>query len=804
MTVNITIAALNKLYGARYFDPASIAYEFPPPSADVNSAKLYFYSCLSLFQSKPIVLSYQSRSHTQSTMLNHIWDSVQRVYMHQSFSKLFSSFFYTKGIIVADTNATADSGPCSTCFSVPQQSAGASYSYLNSLLLELYTDGQVQLYTHTHNNLECGAHSSNQLLSYTGLDADVASASMFSYLSKVKVVPLVADRASLPVSINKVAMLTVLPSNIATLYSTPDRCLLPVHLRQVNLQRLGYNLFCNNGHGQYRDLNNKPMSYGGDKVQYVKLIRRMHQVDMVKFTRRPIVVNSVFAVEKDLEFDRIIIDARVANANFIDCPMVKLPNPAHLASIRVPTGYRLVVAKSDLSDFYHNISIPAWMQPYLCLPPLSEYECGIGPSTDVLVYPCCTTLPMGFSHSVYIAQCIHEHILYSNNVLSPAHNIVNLSNAVIAPGQVVHAIYIDDLGLLSVVRDDGQAALNIASGQHVISSTFDNVLHCYHDRQFPPKYKKVVYPTIDPVTLLGMLLHGSSISPDTDKLLSLISQTVRVVNSHQCTGIVLAQIIGSWTWNILLRRSAFSLLRNVYKFVVAAEKKSFVLWKSVKRELLSMIAVVPMLFVDLSSTFGKHLVATDASTLGAGVMVTDLTSHAHDRMWPVVHSQLQSTRAESQRWGVPHHRTFSQQFMSVTSHHGPVDKLYQPCLYLTPRLDNPRSFTSHLYGADVHWRRIISYRWKYDEHINVLEARAMLLSLRWLCSSPTSNMKSTCFSITDSSSVYYSLVKGRSSARLLYPVICSINALLLASSITVLPVWVPSRWNPADAASRLQ
>ena len=56
------------------------------------------------------------------------------------------------------------------------------------------------------------------------------------------------------------------------------------------------------------------------------------------------------------------------------------------------------------------------MQPYFCLPQLTDDELltlELSHHTHGN-YPMCLTLPMGFSHSVFLAQAVHEHVLYQS------------------------------------------------------------------------------------------------------------------------------------------------------------------------------------------------------------------------------------------------------------------------------------------------------------------------------------------------------------------------------------------------------
>jgi hypothetical protein len=155
---------------------------------------------------------------------------------------------------------------------------------------------------------------------------------------------------------------------------------------------------------------------------------------------------------------------------------------------------------------------------------------------------------------------------------------------------------------------------------------------------------------------------------------------------------------------------------------------------------------------------------------------------------------------ESERWGFPHAKCSSSRIpVTELAVRPSASSPLQPSLSLLRPLNNPPSMHSLLSGTK--WSTIISHRWRYPSaHINELEAHAFLLSLRWLLSSPSS-FGSRIFSLIDSSAVYYGVLKGRSSSSL-YGLIRRISALLLCSCCQVLPIWVPSSWNPADRPSR--
>ena len=249
------------------------------------------------------------------------------------------------------------------------------------------------------------------------------------------IVRLVADRVALPNSLHHVGLLSYLPSAITATYSAPHPLLLPAGQAQ---QRLS-------------DAHLLSPRVLGDRDQYILLVKRMVELQMLEFTTTPCCVNGLFGVPKGDEEIRLILDARAANCLFVDPPHVHLPTPSHLSQLLVSPGSSFTVAKLDISNFYHQLSLPDWLRSYFALPAISSIELEDLLSLDSLpvassaalrsgspVYPCCTTLPMGWAHSVFLAQCIHEHIIYSFSRLSPRDNILNLISPYL--DHSVHAI----------------------------------------------------------------------------------------------------------------------------------------------------------------------------------------------------------------------------------------------------------------------------------------------------------------------------------------------------------------------------
>ena len=285
--------------------------------------------------------------------------------------------------------------------------------------------------------------------------------------------------------------------------------------------------------------------------------------------------------------------------------------------------------------------------------------------------------------------------------------------------------------------------------------------------------------------IIGFNVDGrrGSIRLPADSQLSLVRSTLAAIRAPELTGLQLAHILGRWTWLLMLRRPALAVLQHVYRFCRLAQGRRFRVWTSVRRELGMLLSLLPLLTADLRAPFFHRALASDASELAAGVVSTALTPPLASRLWPLCsarHHAIGQTILNAQRL-----RTVAD---------AASDAL---CSTVMPSFD--RFYNA---VAAQRWRAIISKPWSDPEHINCLELRAALLAVHHCLSSPSA-LSSRVFLLLDSTVAFFSLWKGRSSSPTLLPVVRKISALLLAGGLSLLPGWLPSALNPADAPSRL-
>lgn len=211
-----------------------------------------------------------------------------------------------------------------------------------------------------------------------------------------------------------------------------------------------------------------------------------------------------------------------------------------------------------------------WLRPYFALPPVRADDVGLESvyGKDTLIYPCCRTLPMGWSHSVYLAQTAHEHHIDTKTQLHVS-NRINSDND-LRLNRPRHQVYIDDL----ILFGPEPLRLSQLQQQYIDSVQLEGL---------PVKMTKVVTPSADGVDCIGLEVHGTrhEVGVKVDKLDELCSETAYFIDSDECSGLELSQLVGKWTWAALVNRPLLSVFSSVYRYVQCAGSRVFRIWPSI-------------------------------------------------------------------------------------------------------------------------------------------------------------------------------------------------------------------------------
>ena len=100
------------------------------------------------------------------------------------------------------------------------------------------------------------------------------------------------------------------------------------------------------------------------------------------------------------------------------------------------------------------------------------------------------------------------------------------------------------------------------------------------------------------------------------------------------------------------------------------------------------------------------------------------------------------------------------------------------------------------------WKVRLSFAWRQEQHINVLEVSAFLVEFRRR-TRQVHQLGTLFFNVTDSQVMFHCLSKGRSSSPRLNRLLRRVNALSLMGDVLPVHLWTISKWNFADKPSRL-
>ena len=101
-----------------------------------------------------------------------------------------------------------------------------------------------------------------------------------------------------------------------------------------------------------------------------------------------------------------------------------------------------------------------------------------------------------------------------------------------------------------------------------------------------------------------------------------------------------------------------------------------------------------------------------------------------------------------------------------------------------------------------HWEPAFRVTWKHRDHINLLELRSILLSIKFHVSHLNKHVHSRIFHVSDSYVCMSVVSKGRSGSRHLNRLLKQINAYLLGFNLLLIISHVESSENPTEGASR--
>ena len=322
---------------------------------------------------------------------------------------------------------------------------------------------------------------------------------------------------------------------------------------------------------------------------------------------------------------RVIMNLIPINGLFeiIRGDIANLPHASSWIPLCVCDGEEIVMSQADMSSAFYLFRLPPQWRPYMCFNFVAKgSDIGLEGLEPGLYYrPACRVLPMGWSSSVGIMQAISREILLAGG-LPPA---LELKKGEQLPPWFTQAaekanqqrswwqVYLDNFLSVTIEQQTGPSADEAMQRLAVASWHSAGVLTAEDKQVLASKQATELGVRIDGVH--GLL--GSS----AERLM----KTCWVTFHHLCNPVWSkkeAQIIlGRWIFILQFRRAAMSVLSR--SWAVLEER-----WPKpgqraiLERELLTLVALGPLLQTDLTAVYDSEVTCSDASESGGVAAVS--------------------------------------------------------------------------------------------------------------------------------------------------------------------------------------
>ena len=462
-------------------------------------------------------------------------------------------------------------------------------------------------------------------------------------------------------------------------------------------------------------------------------------------------LSGLFCVPKDLERDRLILDARPPNSAEpgLSRWTKTMSSAACLSQIVLRDDESLRMSGRDIKDYFYQFTVsPERCRRNVLASYLSkgDLEFIFGKPFEFGGYVGLSTLAMGDISACEYAQCAHLGILLQSGACSPE-ELLQLHRP--APrGDIFIGLVIDDLVCLE------KFLVRLADKDDTSRSRLDErmemVMREYERAQLPINEKKS-FNNEYKASFWGVQVDGSRglVRANDIRFWPLVLVTIRVACLGVSTVSLLQSIAGSWISVFCVRRRLMSLMNLIFDAIACSTGGNQVLRlsRALIDELFSFCICGTLAVANLRASIPGLFRATDASNWGMAAVGCQLCG-------PVCHEAMRLSLSRSM-WSklLPPRKAWLKE---------------KNLLDASDELPDDLQFDTHPFWEAV--GRCYSFKelWRREHprriHINIGEIRAVLIEEKRLATNYASIR--VPFAL-DSQVALGALVKGRASSKAL-------------------------------------
>ena len=357
----------------------------------------------------------------------------------------------------------------------------------------------------------------------------------------------------------------------------------------------------------------------GSTVAFLKALDETKRLALVPASElRSEQRNGVFAVVKDGQRDRMVLDARPPNLveGGEDRWVGTLGSLDQVQHMYIPPGFSLTIFTEDLREFYHAFKISQQRRHRnalaLCLPgsALARLSACSRTQQRLDLVPCLDTMAMGDTHAVNFGQASHLSLILRTGCLQVSDFLMLKGRPPRSPA-LAAGLLIDDFVVLEPIPNGKGTCAGPTRGEEVVSA----IRQAYVEAELPRHEGKAVYKASS-AKFWGGDLDGSSglLRPNPQRTIPLAHLLTTTVGLGFCTAGLLETFSGGLVSAFQLRRRLLSTLDAVCKEQRGRAPNDIIRMRgSLSAELLATSCLLCLSEVNLRAPAAPLLVLSDAS-----------------------------------------------------------------------------------------------------------------------------------------------------------------------------------------------
>ena len=336
----------------------------------------------------------------------------------------------------------------------------------------------------------------------------------------------------------------------------------------------------------------------------------------------------VFALIKDQDKDRMILDARPPNLleEALTDWTRTLGSVTALTQLELRPGHQLWLSGTDLCDYYYCYRVSKRRARRNALAfPLTPQQASFLQCFDEsmkeheVLYPCLATLAMGDNQAVELGQCAHLQLGFTSTAFATTELLTVHGRA--PRGNVACGVVIDDVLIAEQVLPASAPAYSDGEAR------LDRLCEEYLQRGLKPHPKKT-FRRADRAECWGALIDGKTglVRASPKRLVPLMWITSRVALLGFATVGLLQVLAGSWISVLQVRRRMLCLLEHIYFAQQGRDQDAIIaLSPCAISELWCLVSLGPLAVTDLSARSHRELFMSDASEEFTASVKSELT-----------------------------------------------------------------------------------------------------------------------------------------------------------------------------------